>query len=272
MNSIATIFVTHRRELLPCEGAVIDVAIDEPASGEGPAIVLLPSSLRDSLDFDGVAHRLAQAGFRVLRPQPRGMGRSTQPTGSLTLDLLARDVADTVNALGGGRAVLVGHAFGHFTARVADLNHPACVRGVVVAGAAARVFPAGMPESLAIASDPTQPAALRTEHLQRAFFAPDNDPTPWLDGWYPQWRTLYRAAGAVPAKDIWWPVSHAPLLDLQGAQDPWRPPESRAELQRALGPERVSVHVVNGASHALLVEQPAAVAAAIVQWVQGLAD
>lgn len=272
MNSMAIKLPQRRRELLSSQGAMVDVVIDEPASGEGHAIVLLPSSLRDSLDYDDMSHRLALAGFRVLRPQPRGMGRSTPPTGTLTLDLLARDVVNTVNALGGGRAVLVGHAFGHFTARVADLNHPDSVRGVVVAGAAARVFPAGMPESLAIASDPAQPATLRTEHLQRAFFAPGNDPTPWLDGWYPQWRVLYRAAGAVPPKDKWWPVSHAPLLDLQGAQDPWRPPESRAELQQALGSERVAVHVIEGASHALLVEQPAAVAAAIVHWVQQLSD
>jgi len=272
MNSREIELPQCRRELLPSQGAMIDVVINEPTSGAGPAIVLLPSSLRDSLDYDDVSHRLALTGFRVLRPQPRGMGRSTPPTGTLTLDLLARDVINTVNALGGGRAVLVGHAFGHFTARVADLDYPDSVRGVVVAGAAARVFPAGMTESLAIVSDPTKPTALRTEHLQRAFFAPGNDPTPWLEGWYPQWRVLYRAAAAVPPKDQWWPVSHAPLLDLQGAQDPWRPPESRAELQQTLGSERVAVHVLEGASHALLVEQPACVAAAIVQWVQQLPD
>ncbi|UUX95012.1 hypothetical protein [Aquabacterium sp. J223] len=54
------------RELLVEGGRRVDVRID----GRGPAVVLLPSSLRDSLDFDPLARRLAGAGFRVLRPQP----------------------------------------------------------------------------------------------------------------------------------------------------------------------------------------------------------
>ena len=262
--------VRRSRQLIAVEGGEIDVVIDAPGNGQCPCLVLLPSSQRDSLDFDAVAHALALAGHRVLRPQPRGMGRTTLALDHLTLHVLAQDVIATVNALGGGRAVLVGHAFGHFIARVADLDHPQCVRGVVVAGAAARVFPAGMAESLDIASDARQPDELRCAHLQHAFFAPGNDPSAWLEGWHPELRAIYRAAGAVPAKDRWWTVAHAPLLDLQGANDPWRPPASRAELQELLGAERVTVQVIEQASHALVVEQPVAVAGAIACWVAGL--
>lgn len=272
MQTGAEAGVLRRREQVRSGGAEIDVVVDAPVHGAAPAIVLLPSSQRDSLDFDALAHQLALRGLCVLRPQPRGMGRTTLPVEQLTLHALAQDVIDTVHALGGGRAVLVGHAFGHFTARVADMDHPQCVRGVVVAGAAARVFPPGMTESLDIASDARQPDDLRLAHLQRAFFAPGNDPTAWLDGWHPELRATYRAAGAVPAKDRWWTVAHAPLLDLQGAQDPWRPPASRAELQELLGQERVTVQVIEQASHALVVEQPVAVAGAIARWVSGLPD
>lgn len=262
--------VQRRRELIAVEGGVIDVLIDAPGNDQGPCLVLLPSSQRDSLDFDALAQQLALRGLRVLRPQPRGMGRTTLPLDHLTLHVLARDVIATVNALGGGRAVLVGHAFGHFIARVADLDHPQCVRGVVVAGAAARVFPPGMAESLDIAADAHQPQALRLAHLQRAFFAPGNEPRAWLEGWHPELRAIYRAAGAVPAKDRWWTTAHAPLLDLQGANDPWRPPASRAELQELLGADRVQLAVIDQASHALVVEQPVAVAGAIARWVAEL--
>jgi len=262
--------VQRRRELIAVDGGAIDVVVDAPKNGPGQTVVLLPSSQRDSLDFDAVAQELALAGHLVLRPQPRGMGRTTLPLDALTLHLLAQDVIATVNALGGGRAVLVGHAFGHFIARVADLDHPQCVRGVVVAGAAARVFPPGMAESLDIASDARQPQGLRLAHLQRAFFAPGNDSSSWLEGWHPELRAIYRAAGAVPAKDRWWTVAQAPLLDLQGADDPWRPPASRAELQELLGAERVQVEVIAQASHALVVEQPVAVARAIAHWIASL--
>lgn len=266
MDTMTPAAVLRRREMVCTRAGEIDVVIDAPENGTGPAIVLLPSSQRDSLDFDPLAQQLALLGHRVLRPQPRGMGRTTLSLEQLTLHSLAQDVIDTVQALGGGSAVLVGHAFGHFIARVADMDHPQCVRGVVVAGAAARVFPAGMAESLDLASDARQPAALRIAHLQRAFFAPGNDPTAWLEGWHPELRAVYRAAGTVPPKDRWWTVANAPVLDLQGAQDPWRPPESRGELQDLLGAEQVTVQVIDQASHALVVEQPVAVAAAIARW------
>ena len=243
--------------------------IDVIAEDRGPAVVMLPSSLRDSEDFDDVATRIAAAGFKVLRPQPRGMGMSTGPMQNLSLHVLAADVAATVRQLGEGRAVLIGHAFGHFVARVADLDHPQLVRGIVVAGAAARTFPPGVGDSLAIASDPAQPREARLRGLRHAFFAPRSDPEPWLAGWHPALRDAYRHAGAVPAKDVWWPVSHAPILDLQGADDPWRPPATRNELKDVLG-DKVTVQVIADASHALLPEQPAAVAQAIVRWIHTL--
>lgn len=265
-TSLAPLRDPARQRVLLTEGPVrIDVIVE----GRGPAVVLLPSSQRDSEDFDDVAARIAVAGFKVLRPQPRGMGGSTGPMEALSLHVLAADVAATVRQLGDGRAVLVGHAFGHFVARVADLDHPQQVRGVVVAGGAARTFPAGMAESLAIASDPAQPREARLRGLRHAFFAPGHDPQPWLAGWHPALSETYRRAGAVPAKDLWWPVSHAPLLDLQGADDPWRPPASRNELKDVLG-DKVTVQVIPNASHALFPEQPAAVAQAIVAWINTL--
>lgn len=253
------------RELLiedTIEGAVqIDVLTD----GDGPAVVMLPSSQRDSFDFDDVAARIASAGFKVLRPQPRGMGRSRGPMEGLDLAVLARDVALSIERLGDRRAVVVGHAFGHFVARVTDLRNPELVRGVVVLGGAAREFPAGMTESLAIASDLTRPVAERIEHLRIAFFAPGNDASSWLNGWHPELRDVYSRAATNPPKDAWWPVSHAPLLDLQGAADPWRPEWTRHELKEQLG-AKVTVRVIDNASHAMIPEQPAAVADAIVEW------
>ena len=245
------------------------VEIDVLVNGDGPAVVLLPSSLRDSLDFGDLAGRIGAAGFRVLRPQPRGMGHSRGPMQALDLSVLARDVALVIGRLGGGRAVIVGHAFGHFVARVADLEHPACVRGVVVLAGAAREFPAGMVASLAIVSDTAQPVAERLQHLRKAFFAPGNDASSWLEGWHPNLRPAYRRASEKPPKAQWWPVNHSPLLDVQGAADPWRPAASRDELKVALG-DAATVRVIERASHAMVPEQPGAVCAAIVDWLPGL--
>ncbi len=248
----------------------IDVFVDGDTAA--PSIVLLPSSQRDSADFDDFAQRLAAQGFLVLRPQPRGMGRSSAPPQNMTLHTLAADVAHTIKALGGGRAIVAGHAFGHYVARVTDLDHPQLVRGVIVLAGAARNMPPSLPAALDIAADVTRPEAERLASLQRAFFAPGNDATAWLTGWHPHLRDCYRRAAEVPPKSTWWPVTHAPVLDLQAADDPWRPHDTAQELQAVLG-DRVTVRTIAGASHALIPEQPAAVVAAIVAWARDvLAD
>ena len=246
-----------------------DVHLDVIVEGTGPTLVLLPSSQRDSEDYDDLAQLLVAKGFRVLRPQPRGMRASRGPLEGMTLDTLAGDVALVVRRLGGGRAVIVGHAYGHFVARVTDLRYPELVRGVVVLAAASRTIPPGVQTSLGIAANPEQPREARLAALRQAFFAPGNDPELWIEGWYPKLSVAYRDAMTRPPKDQWWPVSHSPILDLQGGNDPWRPAATRDELKAVLG-DKVTVQVVLNASHAMVPEQPQAVADIVAKWSGGL--
>jgi pimeloyl-ACP methyl ester carboxylesterase len=243
--------------------------IDTIVEGQGPAIVLLPSSQRDSKDFDAFAQLLAEQGFRVLRPQPRGMGDSSAPPADMTMTTLAQDLAFCIQQLADGPAVVVGHAFGHWVARVLDLQYPDCVRGIVVLAGAARVFPAGLINLLDTAANHELPDAVRIEALKSGLFAEGNDPRPWLQGWHPQLAAAYRQAAQSPPKDVWWSISQSPILDLQGACDPWRPESSRRELSDRLG-TKVTVQTIAQASHAMIPEQPEAVAQAIVQWVRSL--
>jgi pimeloyl-ACP methyl ester carboxylesterase len=67
--------------------AVGEVTIETYVDGSGPDVVLLPSYGRDGGgDFDPLTAALADAGFRVLRPQPRGIARSAGPMTGVTLD------------------------------------------------------------------------------------------------------------------------------------------------------------------------------------------
>jgi len=90
-----------------------EVRIEVIAEGAGPLVVLLPSRGRDSEDFDAVAAGIQRAGLRVLRPQPRGAGRSIGPMKNLTLHDFARDIAMVIEHEGKGPAVIAGHAFGN---------------------------------------------------------------------------------------------------------------------------------------------------------------
>ena len=114
-----------------------DGQIDVITEGAGPLVILLPSRGRDSEDYDEVAQGIAEAGFRVLRPQPRGIGQSVAPMRDITLHDFARDIAAVIRHYG-GPAVIVGHAYGNWVARMTAVDHPQLVRGVVVAAAASK--------------------------------------------------------------------------------------------------------------------------------------
>jgi pimeloyl-ACP methyl ester carboxylesterase len=255
----------HVRELVKYGDVAIDVIVD----GNGPAIVLLPSLARDSEDYDAVARGLADAGYRVLRPQPRGIGRSRGPMRNISLHDLAMDVAEVITRLGAGRAVLVGHAYGNWVARMTAVDHPQLVRGVVIAAAAAKQYAPELTVAVTKAGDPALPDRERLEALRFAFFAPGNDATVWLTGWHPEVRDSQRAAVAAVKQDEWWSGGSAPLLDLQAAQDPFKPETKRSEMKDEFG-DRVTLVVIDNASHALIPEQPKAVVNALVAWVSSL--
>lgn len=123
-----------------------DVRIDVLAQGSGPDIVIIPSLGRGAEDYDVVAELLAADGFRVLRPQPRGIGASTGPMGNLSLHDLAADVAMVIEHESKGPVVVVGHAFGNWVGRMLATDRPDLVRGLVLAAASAGKVPAGVNE------------------------------------------------------------------------------------------------------------------------------
>jgi pimeloyl-ACP methyl ester carboxylesterase len=251
-----------------------DVRIEVIAEGSGPLVVLLPSRGRAAEDFDVVAAGIAKAGFRVLRPQPRGAGGSSGPMKDLSLHDFARDTAAVIRHEGGGPAVLVGHAFGNWVARMTAVDHPQLVRGVVIVAAAAKAYPAGfegaraLSEAVRKSGDSALPDAERLNYLRIAFFAPGSDASVWLKGWYPEVDEAQFAAGRATRQSEWWPGGTVPLLDLQAALDPFKPRAMMNEIRAEFG-ERTTIIVIPNASHALLPEQPAAVVEAIVAWMLG---
>ena len=248
-----------------------DVAIETLVQGTGPALLVLPSLARDSYeDYDQVAASLATSGFTVLRPQPRGVGQSTGPMTGQDLYSFARDVAAVIDQQGGGRAVIVGHAFGHFIARMTAVQYPLKVRGVVLAAASAKDTGQRFPDvwtSPGRAGNLSLPVEQRLAALRLGFFAAGNDPTIWLKGWYPEVRKM-QIEKPVP-QSVWWSAGTAPLLELIPEEDPFKPTDRWDELVKEYG-ARVTVVTIPKSSHALFPEQPEAVAKAIETWVKAL--
>ena len=255
-----------KREVIQRDGVTVDVI----TQGRGPLIVLLPSLGRDSEEFDPLATQMAAAGFRVLRPQPRGYGRSTGPMEKLTLHDYARDVAITIEHENAGPAIVAGHAFGHFVAKMTAVDYPKLVRAVALVAAAQKNIDPEVRRWLGIATDGTEPESERLKYLQKVFFAPGHDPKLFLTGFHPAVQKAEEVARDATKQQEYWSAGTAPLLDIQAEYDPYRPRSTADELVKEFGAKRVSVVVIPNASHALPVEQPRAVADAIIAYARRL--
>lgn len=250
------------------------VTIRYTVEGEGFPIVILPSLGRGPADYDELARLLAERGMKVLRPTPRGMHEGDPP--AATLHDYAGDIAAVICQEGLSGVVLAGHALGNFIARTTAADFPELVRGVALlapspgkAPGGAATIPEEVLQSVYESGNLSLPDSERLVHLQKAFFAPGNDASVWLGGWYPQLKAVQYAAWRATCVDDYFAAGSAPLLEIQAAQDTVAPPALAHVLRDALG-ERVTTRVIEGAGHALVPEQPVAVADMLSAWVREL--
>jgi pimeloyl-ACP methyl ester carboxylesterase len=244
-----------------------DARLEVLAQGEGPPIALLPSLGRGATDFDPIAERLADAGFRVLRPQPRGIGQSTGPWQGVKLEDLAADIAAVVEHDNNGPAFVVGHAFGNRVARMLATARPEIVRavGLVAANVGRNPSPPDVRAAIRMSADTSAPDEERVKAMQFVFFAPGSDARIWLDGWHPEVLAAQRIAGDLTPRTIDYAAGRAPVLYIQPSHDPLAHVEDAEEYRRAVG-DRVTVMVIPNSAHAVIVEQPEAVSNALIHY------
>jgi pimeloyl-ACP methyl ester carboxylesterase len=248
-----------------------DAQVEVLAQGQGHPIVLLPSLGRGAADFDQIAERLAAAAFRVLRPQPRGIGQSCGPMTGIDLHTYAADIAAVIEHDRSGPAFVVGHAFGNRVARMLAVDRPDLVRAVslVAANVGHAPSPPNVREAIKASANPSLPDAERLKALQFAFFAPGNDPSSWLAGWHPDVLAAQRIAGDRTSREEDYAAGRVPILYLQPDHDPLAHVEDAHEFKRALG-DRVTVMVIPACSHAVIAEQPDAVSDALIAYARAL--
>src|SRR4029079_18998577 len=115
--------------------------VDERDPG-APAIQLLHAGIADLRSWDAVAPRLVEGGYRVIRSDTRGFGRSE------TDDVDFSERADTIavlDACGVGQAALVGNSMGGANAFDTAIEYPERVVAVVGVGSGLRGFDHGSP-------------------------------------------------------------------------------------------------------------------------------
>src|SRR4051812_20443432 len=245
------------------------VRLEVLTEGAGDDVILLPSSHRGAADFALLSAALAGAGYRAIAVNPRGVGASTGP-----LDLSMRDIADDVamviQQMGDGPAHVVGHALGNTFARAPASSRPEAVQSLALLACGGHNLAEAAPpplvmEHFARCSDTALPDADRIESLGIVFFAPGNDASVWLDGW---WEGGSAASAALRSSDPeeWWRGGTAPILIVQPLHDAMAPPETTGrQLKRDLG-DRVRYVELADCGHAMLPEQPDLIAEHVLTW------
>jgi pimeloyl-ACP methyl ester carboxylesterase len=251
--------------------------------GAGTPILLLHGLYGAAQNLGMIARALPD--YRVIALDARNHGASPHAP-QMDYDTLARDVADSLDALGVAQAALIGHSMGGKTAMMVSLMMPARVRALVVldiaplvydhaetraelidAMAALKLTP-GLTRQQANAdlAEAIPDAALRSFLLNNLRLSHADMPTWRLD--------LAAIRAALPTLTGW--VDPVPLtpyagpsLFLRGANSAYVPPDATGAIHRRF-PGAV-IETIANAGHWLHAEQPAAVNQALRSFLASVA-
>jgi len=242
-------------------------------SGEGPPLLLLHGAEADHSMFDSFGAALAPH-FTVIAYDQRDSGGTRNPLVPYRLIELADDLAALIAALGLARAHVFGTSFGGAIAQMAAIRHPARIDrlvlastfrvGVSVASINPGAFPrfaelrARLPESLPALAEYFFPPSYIASHPQALSIFTGNK----RDAGQSERRAAVLAqATAIALGDI-----TAPTLVLAGSEDLLIPPAHTLSLAREIAGARTAV--IPGVGHVGTIQDPAAVAAEVVAFLQ----
>lgn len=236
--------------------------VDEGPS-DGEVVVLSGSIGSDLRMWEPQVGPLTEAGYRVVRYDHRGHGRTPVPDGPCSLADLGGDVVELLDELGVERAHVVGVSLGGMTGLWLGAHRPERVRGLVVCCTSAKL---GTPESWA--------ARAQTARTEGMTAVADASIGRWFtDAWSranpERARFYHRMTASVPAEGYaaccaaiggmdlrdGLPGIIAPTLVVAGADDPATPPDEHGRPLAAAIPG-ARFELVEGAAHLGSVERP----------------
>ena len=252
------------------------IAYDD-TGGSGPIVLALPGMGDVRGEYRFLRPLLKRAGFRVITMDVRGMGETSAAWQDYSARAVGSDAIALLDALKAGPAVILGTSFAAGAALWAAHDAPENVRGVVLLGPAVRDH--ALPWYISAAA--------------RVGFAGPWSRAFWMSYWNslfkerrPEDHAAYRAALAANLGEpgrmaalrtmVWLskspteamlPQSRVPALVVMGAKDPDFPDPAR-EADWLAAQLRAEAMVVERVGHYPHVEQPHAVAAAIVAFMQ----
>ena len=247
-----------------------DATIEYIAQGVGEPIVMIPTAGLEANSFVSVGRRLAENGFRTVAMNLRGTGSSSKPPVDMTLHTLAADVAAVIEGVARGRAHVLGYGFSNRIARCLLADRPDLVRSVVLVAGVGSFQPT--PEVIRALQTWFRADAAESELLRDVMPYEVADPSlrPRILKSltrFPDTAAACRLADRATPVDDWRRRSDASFLVVQGLEDRISPPSDHSTLRDELG-ANVDVADIPGAGHMVFLEQPDAVADAVIAFLR----
>ena len=257
------------------------VALNVVVEGDGDAVVLLHGHALDLRAWDDVAPALVRAGFRAVRYDQRGHGRSSSPPGGYRWGDHAADLAGVIDRCAAPAAHVVGMSKGGGIALECALRRPELVRSLALVGPVVpdRPLPDAMTESFrevarAIRERGVGPAMrevwLRHPLIASAAVRPGaRERLEAMVFTFPAGEYL---ASARDAADREWKVTDrlseigVPALVVRGDGEVGDFVAMAGELAGRLGTARLVV--IRDSGHLVPLEQPAALTAALLEFLR----
>jgi pimeloyl-ACP methyl ester carboxylesterase len=243
--------MTSPRDPATQRGHVVEangVNIYYEAHGQGEPLLLIHAGTLTADSWQPYLTAFTQH-YRVITPDSRGHGRSSNPTGALSYRLLADDMAAFVQALDLHKPLIAGYSDGGQVALEIGMRYPNLPRSLIV-GAAWFKFTASYRAWVRDVVGDEGSAEVATARFTRnhpdwaawlqQLYGPD-DWKPVLAHVKPMWTTPLNYTSDDFAEVV------APTLVLLGDRDELVPVEEAAEMYRLL--PRAELAVVPGADH-----------------------
>jgi pimeloyl-ACP methyl ester carboxylesterase/catechol 2,3-dioxygenase-like lactoylglutathione lyase family enzyme len=206
--------------------------------GDGSPLILIHGGLASGAMWEPVVPELAD-DFRVITPDSRGHGRSTNPSETLSYGLIADDIAALIDALGLERPVVGGWSDGGQVTLELGARHPGLAAALIVGAAFPDFDASGLREAHRelLGADERGVPDERQLDAELGEFA--EEVKALHPGGAEQWRALVRQTApmwldyeGLDSNEL--RAIQEPILVLGGDQDELVPVELAVSLYRAL--------------------------------------
>jgi pimeloyl-ACP methyl ester carboxylesterase len=229
-------------------------------NGAGDPLLLLHGGFCPAETFDGMIPGLAER-YEVFVPERRGHGRTPDPEGPITFEIMARDTTAFTDALDIRDAHLVGYSDGAVVALHVALERPDLVRKLVLIGTAVNHdgYPAQAREELTRMTPEMLPPFLRTLYAAVSPDGPEH-----FDVVFEKLTATWKTEPSFDLSEL--ERIAAPTLIMLADADVVTL-EHAVAVQQAI-PE-AQLAVVPGTSHGLPMEKPEVVSTLVLDFLTG---